>query len=166
MEMIERSRPWYKEFWPWFLIAFPAVAVAAGLVTLRLAVDSSDGLVDDDYYTQGLAINRTLTREHAAASAHLAGRVHFANGAVLLQLSGGLAAWPEELRLRVLHPTRAGMDQMVDLRRQADGSYVGRFKEPALGKWDLILEDREKTWRLMGTWFAQRPEADLTALKN
>ncbi len=28
--------PWYKQFWPWFLIALPASVVVASLITVTL----------------------------------------------------------------------------------------------------------------------------------
>jgi hypothetical protein len=39
------QRPWYRQFWPWFLIALPMIAVIGGIVTLIIAVRSSDPLV-------------------------------------------------------------------------------------------------------------------------
>jgi len=39
---------WYKQFWPWFIIALPASAVIAGFITLWLAITHPDPLVIDD----------------------------------------------------------------------------------------------------------------------
>jgi len=47
-------------------MAGPAIVVVAGFITLGLAIQSSDGLVADDYYKQGKAINMTLTRDARA----------------------------------------------------------------------------------------------------
>ena len=63
----KKPPPWYRQAWPWFLIAFPAIAVIAGAVTLWLAVSTSDGLVVDDYYKQGLAVQQTMARSQRAA---------------------------------------------------------------------------------------------------
>ena len=52
------SQPWYRQFWPWFLIALPATVVVAGLTTWWIAAHKADSLVVDDYYKEGLAINR------------------------------------------------------------------------------------------------------------
>jgi len=43
--------PWYKQFWPWFIIALPASVVVASFVTLWLAISNPDHLVvnDDEY---------------------------------------------------------------------------------------------------------------------
>jgi hypothetical protein len=40
--------PWYRQFWPWFIIALPASAVIAGFITLWLAISRPDHLVVDD----------------------------------------------------------------------------------------------------------------------
>jgi len=43
--------PWYRQFWPWFIIALPASVVIAGLYTFYLAVSQPVQLVvDDDEY--------------------------------------------------------------------------------------------------------------------
>ena len=65
---IDRARPWYREPWPWLLMAGPAIVVVAALVTAYLAVSSDDGVVADDYYKRGLVINRVLEREQRAAA--------------------------------------------------------------------------------------------------
>ncbi len=57
----ERSAPrWYRQRWPWLLIAGPAIVVVASLTSAWLAVVTDDGVVADDYYKQGLLINRKL----------------------------------------------------------------------------------------------------------
>ncbi len=55
--------PWYRQFWPWFIVSIPATTVLACLVLITLAVISDDGLVSDDYYREGLAINKRLNSE-------------------------------------------------------------------------------------------------------
>ena len=45
--------PWYKQFWPWFIIALPASAVIASFITLWLAVSNPVQLVvSEDEYQQ------------------------------------------------------------------------------------------------------------------
>ena len=63
------SLPWYKERWTWLLMLMPATAIVAGFITLWLAITSFDGLVADDYYKQGLAINQTLAAGDPAIAA-------------------------------------------------------------------------------------------------
>lgn len=36
------SSPWYRQFWPWFLIALPASSVAFSFATLFIALNDPD----------------------------------------------------------------------------------------------------------------------------
>lgn len=165
MELTRKTPPWYRQFWPWFLILFPAAAVVGGIVTFRMAVTSDDGMVEDDYYRKGMAINRTLDRDRAAAVMGLAAHAQFAGGRISLQLAGRPAQWPTRLNLRILHPTRAGMDQTVALLAQGGGRYAGACKTLTANKWDLLLEDEAKHWRLAGHLAPGRSEASLAPVE-
>ena len=46
--------PWYKQFWPWFIIALPATAVIASFITLYLAIIRPDYIVVEDEEYQRL----------------------------------------------------------------------------------------------------------------
>lgn len=39
--------PWYRQFWPWFIIAIPSTAVIGGFFTLWLAITNPETLVVD-----------------------------------------------------------------------------------------------------------------------
>jgi len=47
----EQELPWYRQFWPWFIIALPTAAVIASFVSLWLAISHPDQLIvtDDEY---------------------------------------------------------------------------------------------------------------------
>jgi hypothetical protein len=62
-------------------MAGPAAVVVAGVVTAWIAVSTHDGLVADDYYKQGLAVNQKLARVDAAAAMGLEGRLRLGAGA-------------------------------------------------------------------------------------
>lgn len=146
--------PWYREPWPWLLMAGPAAVVVAGFVTLWIAVSSSDGLVADDYYKQGLAINQTLQREAIAAQQGYRATAQFADSGrrISLQLNANSgAALPAALQMRIVHPTRAGRDGLVMLRQTAAGRYDGVGPALTEGRWMLVLQDQQSTWRLDGT---------------
>jgi hypothetical protein len=40
--------PWYRQFWPWFIIALPATVVVASFFTLWIAISNPDHLVVSD----------------------------------------------------------------------------------------------------------------------
>ncbi len=62
----DQVKAWYKQFWPWFLIALPGSVVIASVATIIIAIKNPDSIVVDDYYKAGLAINRDLSREQLA----------------------------------------------------------------------------------------------------
>ena len=144
------ARPWYRHRWPWLLIAGPGIVVVAGFVTLWLAIASDDGLVADDYYKRGLAINRVLERTHRAAALGLSATVDVdpsgAARVALASASRDAAAAPTAIRLVIVHPTRAGLDRRADLVRGPEGVYVGRVAPMAPGRWLVSVET--DAWRL------------------
>lgn len=146
------TKPWYREIWPWLLMAGPAIVIVAGLVTAWLAIKSSDGLVTEDYYKQGLAAGETLARSRHAEELGISAGLRLAGDAVHVRLSARQAdmAMPPALRVTLSHPTRAGIDQKSTLRRE-DAGYVGELRLPASGHWLILIEDEARTWRLMGS---------------
>jgi len=143
--------PWYKYFWPWFFIGVPLFTVIGGIHLLFVAMDDPDGLVVDDYYKHGLAINRTLEKDQNAYRLGVTakGKFDFEKKLVLLQLQG-LEQWPETMTMALLHPTQAKKDHKITLQKQSDtGAYFGVVTSIASGEWHMLLEPQEKTWRLM-----------------
>ena len=157
-----RGKPWYREPWPWLLMAGPAAAIVAGLFTLVLAYRTEDGLVADDYYRQGLAINRVLKRDERARGLNLSAVASFAGGRVRVVLRNAGEA-PRELRLALVHPTRSGRDLSVTLAAVAPGDYEGRTADVPGEARRLVLEDAGSTWRLIGTWNGLEEPAKLEA---
>jgi len=169
------ARPWYRHRWPWLLAIAPAAALLGGIVTLWLAVTTSDSLVVDDYYREGRAINQQLARDRLAAALGLRAELRFepgganagdagaggagsggarsdgAGSVVALQLSAERgSAWPPELGLRIVHATIASLDREYRLGHVGDGRYraSGAAPDPG-GRWLVQLEDAGRTWRLV-----------------
>jgi hypothetical protein len=151
-ESVLSDRPWYREPWPWILMAGPAAVVVAGIITVWLAVSSADGLVAEDYYKQGLAINRVMAREEAARSLGRAAQLEPAPGRLRLRLAGAPSAQPPALFVQLAHATRAGHDMRLRLARAADGRYEGALPPLPPGRWRVSIEDPQASWRIAGTW--------------
>ena len=145
--------PWYKQFWPWFLITFPALAVVAGIITIILAVESDDGLVTDNYYKKGLAINQTLDKTQHAHALNLEANANWdkLTQTISLKLSGKLTELPPRLTMQLAHATRAKQDQKITLFLSPDkNSYTGRINAVKQGDWIIILEPEKQNWRING----------------
>jgi uncharacterized protein len=156
--------PWYREPWPWLLMAGPIAVIIAGIVTLLLAIESSDGLVADDYYKQGMAINQIMQRDRRAHELDYRAQLMIdrASGAVTLALTGReMPTGP--LLLQLAHPTRGGMDQTLTLsplsRTETQAFFASRIARIDDARWKITLHDRNNSWRLGGEW---APAAMLT----
>ena len=145
------AKPWYREPWPWLLMAGPCVVIVAGFYTLWLAIKSDDGLVADDYYKRGLAINQTLSRALRAEQLALGARAVLGDGTAQVRVTlTGAGALPAELRMRLAHPTRAVADELIELHAVTPGVYAGTRTAAVAGRRVVMLEDLARTWRLAG----------------
>lgn len=146
--------PWYRQFWPWALIALPLSAVIGSAITITLAVQTEDGLVVDDYYREGLGINRTLALEQAALNLGLAANAELDRelGQLRLRLQASEPmTLPAALELRLVHPTRKNLDVQTRLLRESSGTgYVGRWPTLPAAHWHVQLEPGDGSWRLSG----------------
>lgn len=142
--------PWYRQFWPWFLMALPASAVIAGLATVYIATVNRDNLVVDNYYKEGMAINQTLTYQQQAKAMSLLANVtlHSEQGRLELLLSSAEQIDDPVLKLTIAHSTIAERDQIIFLTRQQANLYTGNIKDLAAGKWHFILEPATAQWRI------------------
>jgi hypothetical protein len=136
-------------------MAGPAIVIVAGFITAWLAIKSYDGLVEDNYYKVGLAVNQQLQQKHLAAQLGLKADLTYVEGHRDVQLVlAGLqpAALPDDIRLKLVHPTRKGEDQIVILHR-AGNQFSGKFQDsPSVGRWKVILEDPVAGWRMDTVW--------------
>lgn len=159
-------KPWYREPWPWLLMAGPFAVIVASFISAWVAISSSDGLVTEEYYKQGQAAGETLARSRHADDFGIAAALRLTESSVKIRLSARQAdmPMPPALWVNLSHPTRAGLDQRSQLKR-VDGSgdlYVGALRLPASGHWLVLVEDEAKTWRLMGS--VVLPAADETVI--
>ncbi|AEY01807.1 hypothetical protein GU3_10255 [Oceanimonas sp. GK1] len=158
------QRPWYQQFWPWFLIALPFCVVVASLYTLYLASTHADTMVVDDYYKKGRAINQDLSELKEAERRGLVAEIRFNNGELAVKMQGEHEAG-EAIYLLLSHPTLAEQDVRALLSSDANGVYRLRPDHELLkGKWNLQLEAFDKRWRLQDTiylptsdWLQIRP---------
>lgn len=145
----EDTTPWYRQFWPWVLIALPGTVVVASLITIGIALDNPDGLVVDDYYKHGLAINRVIARDEAAARYGMTAELTLTPEFGTARLAGNPPRTPASLTLRLLHATMDGQDQTLELVLTADGRFTGPLESLSPGRWNVHLEADD--WRLTGS---------------
>jgi hypothetical protein len=146
----EDSAPWYRQFWPWFLIALPGSVVIAAFTTLYIANRHADDLVVDEYYKDGLAINRQLAKQEAARQRGYAARLTVSDERIEVETDGieGYAS----LRLQLSHPLEADRDFTVQLTRTGPTYYAASLPARVASHWHWILDAGEDGgWRLDGS---------------
>lgn len=150
------AKPWYRQGWPWVLILLPLAVVVACFVTLYLALRTDEALVRDDYYKEGLAINRRLEQEAHARELGISGELRYDTATLGLELRlAGPALAAKQLSLAILHPTDDEQDQSLTLHAAGNGVFLGKAATALDGKRYLMLQPEDGSdggaWRLRGT---------------
>ncbi len=145
-------KPWFREPWPWLLMSGPAIVVVAGIVTAVLAVRTHDGLVADDYYKQGMSVNKDISRDLNAKAANIQADAVINPHAQRVVLS--IQHIPEKivtLDLVFARATVSGKDRRVALQRSGPTTFVGSLMPLEIGKWYATLDDDSHAWRLVSS---------------
>ena len=141
--------PWYRQFWPWFLLLLPASVVVAGLSSVYIASRHADDLVVDDYYQEGLAINRQLDKKLRAEELQLSAQLRFGDDWVTARITGPVA--DPALGLSLSHPLQARQDFTAALSRIGPGLYRGSLPHRVAPRWHWTLQSLgDDRWRLDG----------------
>lgn len=162
--MQESNSNWYHHFWPWFIVLLLVYVVITGIITIYLAFTNEDSLVNDNYYRDGMAINRVIAQDTEALALKLSANVNIdaANAYIVANLhsANGTNIPASQLQLTFIHPIRADADFSVPLywnkQGNSEGNYRGDWRVPSYKRWYLRLEPSidnttdEAAWRLNG----------------
>ena len=149
--------PWYREPWPWLLMAGPAVAVVASLGSAYLAIDGADPIIEDHYYERGLDINATLRRVQQAADLGIHASVEYdgvlRGESVWVRVRSAQPIHDASLQVRLVHPARAGADQLAILGRvpnspDTNAEFTGQWPDAAPVALELANRPAAINWRI------------------
>lgn len=161
----EVIQPWYKQFWPWFIIGLLATAVVASLNMVFLAFTTTDSLVTEAPDGMDVVAERHLAAESLARDLGLDATltIDLDSGAILAVLeSTADGDWPRALSLEFSHPTNAARDVEIALAAampDADGNpvWAGHLVSIPTGRHYVVLTPEDTAeWRLNGEWTGQR----------
>ena len=155
----EDTKPWYRQFWPWFIIALPASSVIAGLTTVWISLQTTDSLVVQSEDGVKKAADRRISAERLASEMNLAAllEIDTETGVVSAVIrSGDLDEVPATLDLEFSHPAFADRDQLLTLNKampDASGNpvWVGHFSTISAERYYVVLKAGDE-WRLSAEW--------------
>jgi hypothetical protein len=145
------DKPWYKQFWPWFLICIPLSSLIVGSQVIRLATDGTNSLVVDDYYKEGKTINARLDKVEKAIELNIKTKLQVKPGSIELEFLSGAPESGEALKLDFFHVTQDFKDFTVLLTMDASGIYRSNEEYPIEGKWNIRLVPLDEAWKVQTT---------------
>ena len=149
----EQIPPWYKQFWPWFLIALPLTAVIGSMITINIAFTDADGLVKDDYYKEGLAMNQDKARKQIAENLGVQAQavIESESGTIKMTLNDAAVGNLDKLIVKMIHPTRADNDMTLLLDKSDTNTYTGKLTMSVKpGYWWVRLSPENDSWYIQG----------------
>ena len=151
--MSDEIKPWYKQFWPWFLIALPMTAVIASMITINLAITDTDGLVKEDYYKEGLAVNADLAKKQMAEQLGItATGIHDREtGDITITFDNAAMGNYSTMKFEMIHPTRANNDVILILTSNNGMVFSGKLSNELLpGEWKIRIGPENDSWYILG----------------
>lgn len=147
---IKSPKPWYREPWPWLLMAPILVTMIVGFSMLGVAIKTSDGLVSDDYYRQGVLYNEYRERDEQAASFGIQGSLTMdeVTGDLLLLINFGQAEPVQTIAGALRSPTRARDDLEFTLEAVRPGYFTASLDRVSVGPKNLELLAPDGSWRI------------------
>ena len=158
----ESVKPWYRQFWFWFVFSPLIYIVILCSVTVTIALKGADDVIIDNYYKEGRMINQALEQDKRASELGLHGDLRFdlATGDIILKIANAPtdeALMPQQLLLMMGHPVKAAKDQMIALNYISPGYYRGELLEKPEYSWYLTLypirdiaQRNEAPWTISG----------------
>ncbi|MGR5238914.1 FixH family protein [Vibrio alfacsensis] len=143
-------KPWYKQFWPWFLIILPLTVIVWTIVTVVVFANNSVSLVAEDYYKKGKGINIDISKMNVARDLGLNATVSSDDNTVVISfLKGELPHFPA-LTATFTHRTLPNRDFTKLLTADAKGNYRLKADESIQGPWFVELQPHNQEWMIQG----------------
>ncbi|ANU36439.1 FixH family protein [Vibrio scophthalmi] len=157
-------KPWYKQFWPWFLILLPLTVIIWSVIRIVILSNHSVSLVTEDYYKKGKGINIDLSKIKVAKKLAINASALSDGNAIVLTLDKGTLEHFPAIHATFAHRTLPDRDFNQMLTANASGEYHILLEEPLQGPWFIELTPHDKQWLVQGR--VTFPSATPTQLMN
>ncbi len=151
--------PWYRHFWPWFVLGLLGTSIVGSLTTVYIAFSGRDPEVRDTWSSDAKAVTRDDAPDQLADALGLSARIVALDGAPIVRVtlfSTADAALADRITARLVHPTLQQRDLEITLRSVGVDAYEGELASPITGRFHLLLEGEARVlgeaepapWRL------------------
>jgi uncharacterized protein len=162
IENTENILPWYRQFWFWFVFGPLIFIIVLCAFTVSTAFRYADDVVTDNYYKDGVMINKVLQQDQRAAALELVAVVKFdkVTGEILVSFDGisdGAKNLPKQLLLFMDNPVKKEKDRQFLLQEISAGLYRADLPNPPQFSWYLtlvpesdVVKRKKAEWSLSG----------------
>ncbi len=157
-------KPWYKQFWPWFLIILPLTVVVWTIITVIVFSNNSVSLVTEDYYKKGKGINIDLSKIHVANDLGLKASVYSQGNSIIIQFDKGSLDHYPAIQAMFAHRTLPDRDFTQLITSDAKGNYRISLDHEMQGPWFIELTPHNGEWLVQGR--VTFPSSSATQLMN
>jgi len=143
--------PWYKQFWPWLVIALPMISVITSTSGAIIAFKGVDPLVSNQWYQDGVEINTFLEKDKQAESLKISAELthDFHNEIIQVILNSNSVTPNSYLFLELEHPKKLKLDYKCKLKQVSGNIFQGILPQNITGRRYLILYPTDQSWRLV-----------------
>lgn len=156
-------KPWYKQFWPWFLIILPLTVIVWTIITVVIFSNNSVSLVAEDYYKKGKGINVDISKMNVARDLSLNANVSSDSNTVVIHFNKGALTHYPALTATFTHRTLPDRDFSQLVTADASGNYRLTLDHEIIGPWFIELEPHDKHWLIQGK--VEFPAVDTLLMK-
>lgn len=144
------SKPWFRQFWPWFLIAIPSSSVVMGVIMINLAMNGKDSLVRQDWYKDGMAINQRMDKQMKAQQLGIQASLTLdkTSGDLYLATQNLDLRQDNQLALSLIHPTLEGKDRQLQLYLAPDNRFYTKLDFRPQGFYYLLITPSSGEWEI------------------
>lgn len=131
--------PWYRHFWPWFVLGLLGTSVVGSLTTVYIAVSGRDPEVRDGWRQDAKAVVRDDHRQRMASDLGLGADVSVTADTLRIRLDARPGLAPDVVSVQLIHPTIARRDIELEALPDESGEFVARRPADLGGRYTLSL---------------------------
>lgn len=144
------EQPWYKQFWPWFLITLTVGVSLLTIVRVLILTNQSVHLVTEDYYKKGKGINVDISRVSTAKELGLSAAVSSEGNTIVVQFEKGQLDHYPAITAMFAHRTLPDRDFTQLITSDARGRYRLTLENELQGPWFIELTPHDEKWLIQG----------------